>query len=108
MVVIRFLFALLLGFVIGAGTTLWLVHSDAGDLVIRRTEVVQDLERRLREVEEQRDKLARQADDFARRFERMEGAFNELEKRFRDQTAEREQAPRAGERDGGEKPAAQP
>jgi uncharacterized protein (DUF3084 family) len=108
MVVIRFLFALLLGFVIGAGTTLWLVHSDAGDLVIRHTEVVQDLERRLREVEEQRDKLARQADDFARRFERMEGAFNELEKRFRDQTAEREQAPRAGERDGGEKPAAQP
>ena len=71
MVVIRFLFALLLGFVIGAGTTLWLVHSDAGDLVIRRTEVVQDLERRLREVEEQRDKLGRQTDDFARRFDQV-------------------------------------
>jgi chromosome segregation ATPase len=108
MIVIRFLFALLLGFVIGAGTTLWLVHSDAGDLVIRRTETVQDLERRLREVEEQRDKLGRQADDFARRFERMEGAFNELEKRFRDQVAERGQAPRAGEHDGAEKPPAQP
>jgi len=108
MVVIRFLFALLLGFVIGAGTTLWLVHSDAGDLVIRRTETVQDLERRLREVEEQRDKLGRQADDFARRFERMEGAFNELEKRFRDQAAERAQAPHAGEHDTGEKPPAQP
>ncbi len=107
MVVIRFLFALLLGFVIGAGTTLWLVHSEAGDLVIRRTEVVQDLERRLREVEDQRDKLGRQADDFARRFERMEGAFNDLEKRYRTQ-AEEEQPARGGQHDAGEKPAAQP
>jgi septal ring factor EnvC (AmiA/AmiB activator) len=108
MVVIRFLFALLLGFVIGAGTTLWLVRSGAGDLVIRRTEVVQDLERRLREVEEQRDKLGRQADDFARRFERMEAAFNDLEKRFRSQAAEQEQTPHGAQRDGGEKPAAEP
>ena len=108
MVVIRFRFAQLLGFVNGAGTTLWLVHSDAGDLVIRRTETVQDLERRLREVEEQRDKLGRQTDDFARRFERMEGAFNELEKRFQNEATERGKAPRAGEHDGGEKPPAQP
>ena len=107
MAVIRFLFALLLGFVIGAGATLWLVHSDAGDLVIRRTEVVQDLERRLREVEEQRDKLGRQADDFARRFERMEGQFNELEKRFRTQ-ADEEQPARGAPHDTGEKPPPQP
>jgi hypothetical protein len=97
MVVIRFLFALLLGFVIGAGTTLWLVHSDAGDLVIRRTEVVQDLERRLREVEEQRDKLGRQADDFARRFERME-APSANSRNDRGQAANASGAPRAGAR----------
>jgi hypothetical protein len=38
----------------------------------------------------------------------MEGAFNELEKRFHDQSAEHESAPRGAEHDGGEKPAAQP
>jgi len=107
MVVIRFLFALLLGFVIGAGATLWLVHSDAGDLVVRRTEVVQDLERRLREVEDQRDKLGRQADDFAKRFERMEAMFNDLEKRYRAQ-AEEQQPTRGGQHDAGEKPPAEP
>src|SRR4029077_17819370 len=49
MVVIRFLFALLLGFVIGAGTTLWLVHSDAGEVVVRGHEGVEDIQRPLRQ-----------------------------------------------------------
>jgi hypothetical protein len=50
MVVIRFLFALLLGFILGAGTTIWLVQSGTGDFMIKRTEVVQDLERKVREL----------------------------------------------------------
>jgi len=54
MIVVRFLFVLLLGFIIGVGATVYLIHSGAGDLVIRRTEAVQDLERRLQDVEQQR------------------------------------------------------
>lgn len=84
MVIIRFLFALLVGFLAGAGTTLWLVQSGTGDFMIRRTEVVQDLERRLREVEQQRDAVGRQLEDALVRFNRMESAFTNLEGRFRD------------------------
>ena len=59
MAVIRFLFALLLGFVIGAGTALWLVQSGAGDFMIRRTAVVQDMELKVRDLEQQRDRFTR-------------------------------------------------
>jgi len=89
MVVIRFLFALLLGFILGTGTVLYLIHSGAGDFVIRQTEPVQDLERRLRDVELQRDQLGRQLDDVAGRASRMEAAFAELEHRFHDLQRER-------------------
>jgi len=83
-VFVRFLFALLLGFILGAGATLYLIQSGAGDFVIRRTETVQDLEHRLRDVETQRDQLGRQLDDVVGRAGRMEAAFGELERRFRD------------------------
>jgi hypothetical protein len=82
MVVIRFLFALLLGSILGTGTVLYLIHSGAGDFMIRRTEPVQDLERRLRDVEQQRDQLGRQLDDVLTRASRMESSFAELERRF--------------------------
>jgi ABC-type phosphate transport system auxiliary subunit len=81
---VRFLFALLLGVIIGAGGVLYLVQSGAGDFVIRRTEAVQDLERRLRDVETQRDQLGRQLDDVVGRAGRMEAAFSEMERRFRE------------------------
>jgi hypothetical protein len=84
MMIVRFLFALLLGFVLGAGVTLWFVQSGGGDLLIRRTDVVQDLERRLREVEEQRNALGRQLEDVRGLATRMESSFNDLERRFRD------------------------
>ena len=80
--VIRFLFALLLGFVLGTGSVLYLIHSGAGDFLIRRTEPVQDLERRLRDVELERDRLGRQLEDIAGRAGRMEAAFAEMERRF--------------------------
>src|SRR5205809_457112 len=82
--VFRFLFALLLGFVLGVGGTMYLIHSGAGDFVIKRTEAVQDLEKRLREVELQRDQLGRQLDDVVARAGRMESGFTELERRFGD------------------------
>ena len=95
MVVLRMLFTLLLGFVLGAGTMLWLVRSETGDLLVRRTEVVQDLERRLREVELQRDQLGRTLEDVNARASRMEQAFNDLERRFRgiDATRPEREAP---------------
>ena len=82
MAVIRFLFALLLGFMLGTGSVLYLIHSGAGDFMIRRTEPMQDLDRRLREVEQQRDQLGRQLDDVISRASRMEASFGELERRF--------------------------
>ena len=81
--VMRFLFALLLGVLIGAGGMGWLLQSGAGDFVIRRTEAVQDLERRLGDAEKQRDQLGRQLDDVIGRAARMEQAFTDLERRFR-------------------------
>jgi len=84
MVVIRFLFALLLGFLIGSGTTLYLIHSGAGDFIIRATQPVQDMERRLRDVETQRDQLGRQLEDVVGRAGRMEASFNDLERRIQD------------------------
>ena len=83
MAIIKFLFALLVGFVAGTGTTVYLINSGAGDFVIRRTEVVQDLERRLREMEFERERLGRTLEDLSERESRMEAKFDELERRFR-------------------------
>lgn len=93
--VIRFLFALLLGVLLGAGGTVYVIQSDAGNLLVRRTDVVQDLERRLREMELQRDQLGRQLEDVIARGARMEKAFDALESRFRGLHEERpdERAP---------------
>src|SRR5437762_5958886 len=87
--VMRFLFALLLGILIGAGGTFYVLQSDAGNLLVGRTEVVQDLERRLHEIEQQRDQLSRQLESVTTRAERMEQAFGELEHRFRGMADER-------------------
>lgn len=76
------LVAALLGFVIGAGTAVWLVRSGAGDFAIRRTDAVQDLERQLRDAEIHRDRLGRQLEDVNARAARMEKAFSDLERRF--------------------------
>ncbi len=101
MVVIRFLFALLVGFMLGTATVLYLIHSGAGDFLIRRTEPVQDLERRLRDVEQQRDQLGRQLDDVIGRAGRMESSFGDLERRFRDLQRELDAARGEAARPGG-------
>lgn len=81
--VMRFLFALLLGAVLGAGGTVYLIQSDAGNLVVRQTDVVQDLQRRLADMEAQRNHLGKQLEDVVARAGRMEQAFDTLEKRFK-------------------------
>lgn len=106
MVIVRFLFALLLGFVLGAGVTLWFVQSGGGDLLIRKTDVVQDLERRLREMEEQRNALSRQLEDVLGRASRMEASFSDLERRFREIVAAKDAEEKAAPKPSGEQPAA--
>jgi hypothetical protein len=86
---VKYLFAFLVGVLIGAGATGYLIQSDAGNLLVRRTEVVQDLERRLRDMEEQRNQLNRQLEDVVARAGRMEQAFGELERRFKGLAEER-------------------
>ena len=91
--VIRYLFALMLGALLGAAGTIYLIQSDAGNLLVRRTDVVQDLERRLQGMEQQRDQLSRQLEDVVSRAGRMEQAFTELERRFRSLDEERPAPP---------------
>jgi len=87
--VIRYLFALLLGVLLGFGAAVYVIQSDAGNVLVRRTDVVQDLERRLLGMEQQRDQLSRQLEDVVARAGRMEQAFTELERRFRSLDGER-------------------
>lgn len=79
----KVIFALLVGFMLGAAATVYLLKSGAADVFIRKTEVVEDLQRRLRDVEQQRDQLGRQLADVVERAGRMETAFGEMERRFR-------------------------
>jgi flavoprotein len=87
--VVRYLFALMVGVLLGAGGTVYLVHSGAGDLFVQRTDVVQDLKRRLGEVETQRNQLNKQLEDVVERAQRMERQFSELEGRFKELAEER-------------------
>jgi len=85
----RVLFAFLFGVLVGAGGAIYVVQSDAGNLLVGRTDVVQDLVRRLREMELQRDELNRQLERVVERSGRMEQAFTDLERRFRGMADER-------------------
>jgi uncharacterized protein (DUF3084 family) len=79
-IVLAFVFGLLTAF----GVMGYMVGSGAADLFIQRTEGVRDLQKRLREVEQERDQLGRQLDDVVARSTRMENSFSEIERRFRD------------------------
>ena len=96
MTIVRVLFALLLGFILGVGTTVWMLQSGAGVAILRATEPVQDLERRLHDMEQQRDQLGRQLEDVVARAGRMEGPFTDLERRFHDLQRELDERRRPG------------
>jgi hypothetical protein len=93
----RIVLALLVGFLCGAGVTVYLLQSGAADVFIRKTEVVADLERRVVDAERQRN-------DLAERAGRMEASFADLERRFRGLQDEMER----GHRPTGEAPSANP
>jgi hypothetical protein len=86
---LRYTFVLLLGIALGALGTIYLVRSDAGNILVQGTDVVKDLQRRLAGVEEQRNILSRQLEEIVSRSARMEQAFNDLERKFRGLTDER-------------------
>jgi hypothetical protein len=83
----------LLGVVVGAAGMGWLFSSGAGDMIMRHGSVVQDLERRLDDVEAQRDQLGRSLEDVVRRAEESEARFHRLEERLQSMIAAAERAP---------------
>lgn len=91
----RILLALLLGYLLGIGSAIYGLHAGAGDFVIRKTEIVQDIERRLHDSETQRDQLGRQLSDMVTRAGKMEQSFTDLERKFQDiERARNAEAPR--------------
>lgn len=80
----RTLLALLLGYLLGIGSAIYGLHAGAGDFVIRKTEIVQDIERRLHDSETQRDQLGRQLSDMVTRAGKMEQSFTDLERKFQE------------------------
>jgi len=89
----RALVTFVLGAVVGAAGAGWLFYSGAGDLMLKRGSVVQDLERRLDEVEAQRDQLGRSLEDVVRRAEESETRFRGLEQRLQSMIAAAERRP---------------
>lgn len=88
----RTLVTFLLGALVGAAGVGWLFYSGAGDFVLKPGPIVQDLERRLDEVEAQRDQLGRSLEDVIRRAEESEARFRGLEQRLQSMIAAAERA----------------
>ena len=84
--ILKILFAFLLGFVLGAVGAGFLVTSPAGNYliapVIAANPRVQELETKIREVEEQRTSVGRQLDKVTDRMEQMGQRFEDLQRRF--------------------------
>ena len=84
--ILKVLFAFLLGFILGAFGIGFLVTSGAGNYliapVIAANPRVQELESKIREVEDQRASLGRQLDKLSDRLEQIATRFEDLQRRF--------------------------
>ena len=84
--ILRILFAFLLGFVVGAIGAGFLVTSPAGNYliapVIAANPRVQELETKVRAAEEQRTSVSRQLDRVTDRLEQMGQRFEDLQRRL--------------------------
>jgi hypothetical protein len=84
--ILRILFAFLLGFLVGAVGAGFLVTSPAGNYliapVIAANPRVQELETKVRAAEEQRATVGRQLEKVSDRMEQMGQRFEELQRRF--------------------------
>jgi len=84
--ILRIAFAFLLGFILGALGVGFLVTSGAGNVliapVIAANPRVQELETKIRQVEDQRAALGRQLDKLADRLDQIGARFEDLQRRF--------------------------
>jgi len=84
--ILKIAFAFLLGFILGAVGVGFLVTSGAGNYlmapVIAANPRVQELEGKIREVEDQRAALGRQLDKLADRLDQIGTRFEDLQRRF--------------------------
>src|SRR6266850_3540435 len=85
--ILKVLFGFLLGFILGAIGTGFLVTSGAGNYLIEANPRVQELEAKIREADDQRAFVTRRLEEVAHVTEKMAARFEELQDRF--QTLER-------------------
>lgn len=92
--ILKILFAFLLGFIVGAVGAGFLVTSPAGNYliapVIAANPRVQDLESKVRAADDQRASVSRQLERVTDRLEQMGQRFEDLQRRF--ETMQRSQA----------------
>lgn len=80
--ILRFLFGLLLGMIIGGAATAFFLSSGGGDYLIATSPRMRQLEEDLRKSDQEREYMVKRLEDFAALMEKMEVKFVELEKRF--------------------------
>jgi hypothetical protein len=99
--ILKVLVGFLLGFILGVAGAVFMVTSGAGNYIIAANPRVQELEAKIRELEDQRTFMARRLEDVAGRSEQMARRFEELVARF-------EAVTRAQSSPGREAPAVEP
>lgn len=80
--ILKVLVGFLLGFILGVAGTAFLVTSGAGNYLIAANPRVQELESKIRELEDQRTFMTRRLEDVARVTERVATRFEQLQDRF--------------------------
>ena len=80
--ILKVLVGFLLGFILGVAGAVFMVTSGAGNYIIAANPRVQELESKIRELEDQRSFMARRLEDVAGRSEQMARRFEELATRF--------------------------
>jgi uncharacterized protein YlxW (UPF0749 family) len=80
--ILRFLFGLLLGTLIGGAATAYFLSSGGSDYLIATSPRVRQLEEDLRDSNQERQYMVKKLEDSAALVERLEARFVELEKRF--------------------------
>ncbi len=80
--ILKVMVGFLLGFILGVAGAVFMVTSGAGNYIIAANPRVQELESKIRELEDQRSFMARRLEDVAGRSEQMARRFEELVGRF--------------------------
>ena len=97
--ILKVLVGFLLGFILGVAGAVFMVTSGAGNYIIAANPRVQELESKIRELEDQRAFMQRRLEDVAGRSEQMAKRFEELVARF--EAVTRAQTATGGDAKGG-------